>query len=81
MPSKKPYIMIRTNQEIINKFQEIAESENRSMSNMGEILIIKAIKDYEAEHGEIKAEEKSINVHHNKGVIIGDNGTINMTEE
>lgn len=28
-----------------------------------------------------EAGEKSINVHHNKGVIIGDNGTINMTEE
>lgn len=30
---------------------------------------------------DMKAEEKSINVHHNKGVIIGDNGTINMSEE
>ncbi|MFR2430755.1 MULTISPECIES: hypothetical protein [Hungatella] len=30
---------------------------------------------------DMKAGEKSINVHHNKGVIIGDNGTINMTEE
>lgn len=28
-----------------------------------------------------EAGEKSINVHHNKGVIIGDNGTINMSEE
>ena len=30
---------------------------------------------------DMKAGEKSINVHHNKGIIIGDNGTINMSEE
>lgn len=75
MPSKKPYIMIRTKQEIIDKFQVIADSENRSMSNLGETLIIKAINDYESQNGKIKTEEKS-----NKTVNIGrDNaGTINL---
>lgn len=56
MPSKKPYIQIRTNTETITKFEKIAEENNRSMSNMGETIIKDYIKTYEAEHGEIKKE-------------------------
>jgi len=48
MPSKKPYIQIRANQNLINKFQEICDKESRSMSNMGEYIIKKYIEEYEA---------------------------------
>ena len=56
MPSQKPVIAIRTSQEIINKFNYIADEENRSMSNLGEHLIKKYIKDYESINGEISIE-------------------------
>ena len=48
MPSKKPVIAIRTTEELINKFQVICDKENRSMSNMGEYLIMRYIEEYEA---------------------------------
>lgn len=56
MPSKKPYIQIRTTETIIKKFDRIADENNRSMSNMGETIIKDYIKNYEAEHGEIKID-------------------------
>ena len=56
MPSKKPYIQIRTTDETIKKFDYIASKNNRSMSNMGETIILEYIQQYEAEHGEIKIE-------------------------
>lgn len=58
MPSNRPTIMIRTNDTIIKKFKVICTDQNRSMSNLAETLIIKCIKTYEAEHGEIKIEEE-----------------------
>ena len=56
MPSKKPYIQIRTKEETIKKFDYIANKNNRSMSNMGETIILEYIQQYETEHGEIKIE-------------------------
>lgn len=56
MPSKKPYIQIRTTEETISKFDYIAKENNRSMSNMGETIVKNYIKAYEEEHGEIKIE-------------------------
>jgi len=56
MPSKKPYIQIRTTDEIIKKFDYISKLDNRSMSNKGETLIIEFIKEYEAQNGIIKIE-------------------------
>lgn len=53
MPSTKPVIMIRTTNEIIEKFKVISQEENRSMSKQAEKLIIDLIKLYEQEHGEI----------------------------
>lgn len=58
MPSKKPVIAIRTDDNTMKKFQMICENENRSMSNYGETLIKQTIKAYEAEHGPIKVEEE-----------------------
>lgn len=69
MPSTKPKIVIRTEQSTIDKFQSIADQDNRSMSNLGEKLIKEYIKKYESENGEIK-----INI----GNIGQNNGTINM---
>lgn len=58
MPSKKPYIQIRTTTETITKFEKIADENNRSMSNMGETIIKDYIKEYETIHGEIKIESE-----------------------
>ncbi|WP_082431294.1 ribbon-helix-helix domain-containing protein [[Clostridium] symbiosum] len=49
--------MIRTNNETVEKFKVIAEEENRSMSNLGEYLIKRYIKEYESEYGEIKIND------------------------
>ena len=58
MPSKKPYIQIRTTEKTIKKFEKIAEENNRSMSNMGETIVLDYIQKYENEHGEIKIESE-----------------------
>ena len=57
MPSYKPRITIYTTEEITKKLAFISKTENRSASNYTENLIIKAIKDYEKEHGEIPLQE------------------------
>lgn len=67
MPSNKPKIVIRTEEEIINKFEQIAKNENRSMSNLGETIIKKYISDYEQDNGTI-----NINIGRDN------NGTINV---
>lgn len=59
MPSKKPVIAVRTDNNTILKIQKICELENRSMSNYTETLLKNAIKNYEAEHGEIKIKQES----------------------
>lgn len=67
MPSNKPKIVIRTEEEIINKFEQIAKNENRSMSNLGETIIKKYILEYEQNNGVI-----NINIGRDN------NGTINL---
>lgn len=57
MPSTKPVIMIRTTNEIIEKFKIISQEENRSMSKQAEKLIIDLIKQYEKENGTIQINE------------------------
>lgn len=56
MPSKRPVIMIRSTEEIIEKFKVVSKSEHRSMSNYAEKLILDKIDEYESKHGEIKLE-------------------------
>lgn len=58
MPSKKPYIQIRSDEPTIKKFQHIADEECRSMSSLGEYMIKQYIKTYETEHGEIIVGEE-----------------------
>ncbi len=54
MPSNKPKIVIRTTNELIEKFEIIAKSENRSMSNLGETILLQYIDNYEKQNGIIK---------------------------
>lgn len=49
MPSDKPKIVIRTEQEIIDRLDILAKKQNRSRANLAECII----KDY------IEAEEKN----------------------
>lgn len=58
MPSKKPVIAIRTDNNTVEKFQYMCDQESRSMSNYGELLIKQAIKAYEAAHGAITVGEE-----------------------
>ena len=60
MGSKKPYIQVRTTDEIISKFGIIASKDNRSMSNLGEKLIKDFIEEYEKEHGKIEIPTESV---------------------
>ena len=66
MPSVKPKIVIRTDEETIEKFNAIALNDNRSMSNLGETIIKKYIDNYEKSNGAIVS--KSVNI---------DNGSVN----
>lgn len=59
MPSTKPVIMIRTTNEIIEKFKIISQEENRSMSKQAEKLIIDLIKQYEKENGIIQIDDSN----------------------
>ncbi len=53
MPSTKPKIVIRTDEETISKLDKIAEKENRSRSNMAEQIIKKYINEYEEKNGNV----------------------------
>ena len=44
------------------KIKKIAESQNRSMTNMIETLIKQKIKQYESRNGEIKLSEEDLSV-------------------
>ncbi|MBQ8514284.1 MAG: hypothetical protein IJ496_02700 [Ruminococcus sp.] len=44
------------------KIKKIAESENRSMTNMIETLIKNQIQQYEKEHGEIVVTEEDLSL-------------------
>ena len=68
MPSEKPTIMIRTTQEIKEKFEYICKKERRSMSNQAEKMIIDLIENYETKNGSINIQ-KTINMGDNHGTI------------
>lgn len=69
MPTKKPQLKTYVDENTYQKFKLIASKENRSASNMLELLILDKIKTYEKNNG-------TINI---KTVNMGDNhGTINM---
>ena len=49
---------LRIEQELLDKFGYIAEYEGRTKNRELEQMIKKRIKDFEAEHGEIKFDEE-----------------------
>ena len=49
---------LRIEQELLDKFGYIAEYEGRTKNRELEQMIKKRIKDFEAEHGEIKLDEE-----------------------
>lgn len=53
MPSRLPQFPFRTSKTNIKKLAYIAKTECRSTTKEIEYLIIKRIKEYEAENGEI----------------------------
>ena len=57
LPSKKPVFTLRTEKENLMKLSYIAEQENRSDNKELEYILLSYIKEYENEHGEIKATE------------------------
>lgn len=54
----KPQFTLRLDLDVHAKIKKIANSENRSMTNMIETLIKKEITRYEKEFGEIKIKEE-----------------------
>lgn len=54
MPSKKPSMLCRTNEETKVKIELIAKKEHRSTSNLIEIILEKYIQDYEKNNGVIE---------------------------
>lgn len=59
MPSKKPQILIRTNEENKKKLEYIANQEKRSVSNLMEIIIENYLNKYETENREIKPKKNN----------------------
>ena len=53
MPSDKPKIVIRTEQETIDKLDIIAKEQNRSRANLAEYILKDFISQYEKENGRI----------------------------
>lgn len=68
-------------ESILEKLNIISKANCRTRNKEVEYALAQYVKQYESQNGKIKTEEKSIHVHDNKSVIIGDNGTINMSEE
>lgn len=56
----KTQFTLRLHLEDHAKIKKIAETENRSMSNMIETLIKEKIKEYETENGEIAVSEEDL---------------------
>lgn len=54
MPSKKPTIAVRTEQDIIEKFKVICDKNKRSMSAELELYVINRIEEYESKYRKIK---------------------------
>lgn len=57
MPSKKPVIAVRTNEDIKRKLEYIAEYNSRSAGKEIEMLIKEHIKQFEKYNGEIKISD------------------------
>lgn len=53
MPSNKPQLKAVVDFEDYEKFKSIAETENRTVSNLLQTLVKDKIRTYESEHGEI----------------------------
>lgn len=58
MPSYKPKVQILLTEEYHQKFKSLCDTERRSDSVMGALMIEKYINDYEKMHGEIAIAEK-----------------------
>lgn len=58
MPSKKPVIAVRTNEELKAKLEYIAEQNSRSASGEIEMLIKEHVRQYEKYNGEINLDDK-----------------------
>lgn len=56
MPTKKPIIQTVLTETVYKKFQTIAEREQRTLSNLGQVALTEYVKAYEAEHGEIQTD-------------------------
>ena len=57
MKMDKTHLSIRMNTNLHNKFRFVAGAEGRTMSGQILYLIQKCIRDFEKEHGPIKAED------------------------
>ena len=53
MPSTKPQILIRTNQELIDKLDILAKAKNRSRGNLAETILLEYVQNYEKQNGSI----------------------------
>ena len=60
MPSDKPKIVIRTEQETIDKLNIIAKEQNRSRANLAEYILKDFISKYEKENGRINNSKLSV---------------------
>lgn len=60
MPSDKPKIVIRTEQETIDKLDIIAKEQNRSRANLAEYILKDFISQYEKENGRINNGKLSV---------------------
>ncbi len=58
MPSQKPRIVTRVDNELYEKFQIIAKQEKRTLSKQGEYIIEQYIQNYEKQNGEIEIFRK-----------------------
>ena len=48
MPSTKPQILIRTDQELIDALDTIAKEQKRSSANLCELILSEYVEQYEA---------------------------------
>ena len=60
MPSDKPKIVLRTEQETIDKLDIIAKEQNRSRANLAEYILKDFISQYEKENGRINNGKLSV---------------------
>lgn len=67
MPSNKPQLKAVVDFDDYEKFKAIAETENRTVSNLLQTLVKEKINAYESEHGNINI--KNVNLVDNRGSI------------